>query len=179
MIFYTRILVVEILNESPIPPGASNPLAFIDNLYHELIEHTPPSVMETTFRILGTCIICPDLPVVHFAHLLGLRLEELYQALLALHSVINVPSEAKVAKEHLQFFHASFPDFLMSPERSGRLAQDVNLRRLQLAETCFHVLNYSEVSYADIIPRSLPEMYLNHGDDHDDEMMLRLSLWLA
>lgn len=138
MILSTRILfrglqtILDVIDGSPVPPGASNPLASVDNLFYELIECTPPDITAATMHILGACKICPDLPLVHFAHILRLKLEDFYEALLTLHSVIYVPSGAKVSEESLRFFHASFPDFLMNPERSGCFAQDVNLHHLSL-----------------------------------------------
>lgn len=159
-------LVIGVIDGSPLPPGTSHPLASIDNLYRELIKRTPPNLLTTTLRVLGVCIVCPPLPVAYFAHLLALRLEELYDALLALHSVINIPSKAKASQESLRFFHASFPDFLMNSERSDNLVQDVTLHRLCLAETCFRMLSHSEVSYVGDIPGSLFE--LHEDDDSDD-----------
>lgn len=169
-------LVLDFIDGSPLPPGISNPLAYIDNLYRELIERTPSDVLETTLRILGACIICPRLPVIHFAHLLGMESDELYKALLALHSVIDVPSKAKTAEEPLKFFHASFPDFLMSPERSGRLVQDVNIHRLQLSETCFDILHHSEIWYAESMEQSPPQSFV---DDEEDEQNLLSPLSMA
>lgn len=160
-------LVIDFIDGSLIP-SASNPLAFVDNLYRELIERTPTGVLASTLRVLGTCIICPRLPLVHFAHLIGLKLEELYEALISLHSVINVPPEAKIAEEPLRFFHASFPDFLMNSERSGCFVQDVGHHRLQLAETCFRILGCSEVSYAEDMSQNPPSLDMDVDDGGDD-----------
>lgn len=171
-------LVIDVIDGSPIPPGGSHPLGFIDNLYRELIERTPPSILETTLRILGMCIVCPHLPVIYFAHLLGIELEELYDALIFLPSVIDIPSEAEAAEESLRFFHASFPDFLMDSERSGRFAQDVGLHRLQLVEKCFRVLENSEISYAEGMDQSLSESRVDITDD-DDERILPSPLSMA
>lgn len=154
-------LVIDVIDGSPLPPGASNPLGSIDTLYRELIERTPPNLLATTLRILGTCIVCPHLPVVQFAHLLGLNWRAVYEAVISLHSVLDVPSEAWIAEEPLRFFHASFPDYLMNTERSGSLAQDPGFHRLQLVEICFRVLNHLEISYAGSIELSV--------DDDDDE----------
>lgn len=157
-------LVIDVIDGLPIPPGTPNPLAYIDNLYRELIERTPRNLLATTLHILGTCIVCPPLPVIYFSHLLGLELKDLYKALVSLHSVINVPSQANAAEEPLRFFHSSFPDFLTNPQRSGRLVQDVYHLRRQLALVCFRVLGNSEVSYAEGMSLSSPEHWIGKGE---------------
>lgn len=149
-------IVIDFIDGLPLPPGTSNPLAFIDRLYVEIIGRTLQLWFVATLRILGTCAICPPLPALYLAHLLVLDVWYFLDSLRYVHSIVAVPSEERIAEEPLRFFHASFPDFLMNPTRSGSMAQDANDCRIRLAKTLFDVLKTSKVSYADIVSQRYP-----------------------
>jgi hypothetical protein len=53
-----------------------------------------------------------------------LRLDQhtFYKASRGLHSVMAIPEPEDAAKFQLQFYHASFQDFLLDPNRSGKYA---------------------------------------------------------
>jgi hypothetical protein len=46
--------------------------------------------------------------------------ECIYKASRALHSVIRIPEPEEAAESHLQFYQASFRDFLLDSNRSGK-----------------------------------------------------------
>jgi hypothetical protein len=53
-----------------------------------------------------------------------LRLDQytFYNASRGLHSVMAIPEPEEAAESHLQFYHASFQDFLLDSNRSGKFA---------------------------------------------------------
>lgn len=145
-------IVVDFLDGSPVAPGQMNPLAYIDNLYRELIKKSPHELLPVTLRILGACAVCPPLPALYFAHLIDIDIRVFYNALVSLHSLIAVPSVKNMAEEPLRYYHASFPEFLTNPNRSETLAQNPCTARLQLAESCFRVIGGNELVYSQNVP---------------------------
>jgi hypothetical protein len=106
---------------------SGNPLATLDLLYLQILEDVPTTVFENTWRILA----CLALQVqtqheLQTAQVLSnfLRLDQhtFYKAVRGLHSIMWIPDPEDAARSQLQFHHASFQDFLLDPNRSGKFA---------------------------------------------------------
>ncbi|KAF9446066.1 hypothetical protein P691DRAFT_828974, partial [Macrolepiota fuliginosa MF-IS2] len=143
-------IVVAVVDGSPIPEGISNPLAFVDKLYLEIIGRTPPHVLPTTLELLVICAVCPPIPVLHLTQLLKIDSNLTREALHSLHSVIAVPYGENFTEEPLHFYHASFTDFLSDPIRSRQFSlKNLDLYRRHTAEACLRVLAHTKISCAD------------------------------
>ncbi|KAF9449223.1 hypothetical protein P691DRAFT_774822 [Macrolepiota fuliginosa MF-IS2] len=154
-------------------PNTNNPLDYVDSMYQEIILRGRPELLPVSLDVLGTCAVCPPLPVLYFSYLIGFDLQQVYAALRSLHSVIAVPSEQKVAEESLRYFHTSFTDFLTNPNRSRSLMQDPRARRVQLTKACFVILCNTEVFYARGLSQSPPP------DDTDASSPLSISYHIS
>jgi hypothetical protein len=58
------------------------------------------------------------------ANFLCIRKAAFYHALKQLHSVLHVPSSSEALGNPIEFYHASFADFLRDPGRSGGFCLD-------------------------------------------------------
>ncbi|KAH7341263.1 WD40-repeat-containing domain protein [Rhizoctonia solani] len=65
--------------------------------------------------------------------------EAVQRALLPLQSVLRVSADAKVVTA----LHASFPDFMLSVERSGRFYCDMSKQNTYMASRCFEIMQKS------------------------------------
>jgi hypothetical protein len=106
-----------------------NPLASLDLLYSQILERIPSTIFETTRQILG--YICyrtkldrrEKLPSAQIlSNFLRLDQPSFYKGARGLHSVMSIPEAEQAAVRQLQFYHASFQDFLRDPNRSGEFA---------------------------------------------------------
>ncbi|XP_006459710.1 hypothetical protein AGABI2DRAFT_116669 [Agaricus bisporus var. bisporus H97] len=149
-----------------------NPLAAIDLFYHQILLDISPDVFETTWKILA--YICHQSKFdpyhrINSAQALSnyLRLDQhaFYKALRGLYSAMKVPEPRDATKTQLQFYHASFQDFLLDPNRSGRFvigeykAQVIILQSwiywMDVDATHFHTLdelNYKRKHEHDSLP---------------------------
>jgi hypothetical protein len=84
-------------------------------------------MFPTTWRILA-CLSIHGLYWVYSAQALSnfLRLDQrtFYKAVRGLHSVMWIPDLEDAAQFQLRFYHASFQDFLLDPNRSGKFSID-------------------------------------------------------
>jgi hypothetical protein len=106
-----------------------NPLATLDLLYLRILEDVPPTVFQTTWRILACLSLLSQIqPQFGFesaqvlCNFLRLDQHTFYKAVRGLHSVMWIPDSKGAAQSQLQFHHASFQDFLLDPNRSGKFA---------------------------------------------------------
>jgi hypothetical protein len=104
-----------------------NPLALLDLLYSQILEKIPPEVYKTTRQILA--YMAHRNRVDRRDHLESaqalsnfLRLDQyaFYKATRGLHSVTSIPEPEDADKSQIRFYHASFQDFLLDPNRSGK-----------------------------------------------------------
>ncbi|KAF7770211.1 hypothetical protein Agabi119p4_6185 [Agaricus bisporus var. burnettii] len=103
-----------------------NPLAALDLLYSRILQGIPPNVFETTWMILAYMCHRSKLDGHHLlasaqalCNFLRLDQHDFYKAARGLYSAISVPGPGNAAKTQLQFYHASFHDFLLDSHRSG------------------------------------------------------------
>ncbi|KAJ3569474.1 hypothetical protein NP233_g5025 [Leucocoprinus birnbaumii] len=109
--------------------GVHSPLAALDVFYTQTIAEVPNEVFPTTRRILMHLAFklsylaqYAQLSALAVCNLLQLDKSTFYDALRCLHSVIEVPSAQDAAQKQLRFFHASFHDFLLDSNRSGKFS---------------------------------------------------------
>jgi hypothetical protein len=131
---------------------SGNPLASLDLLYSRILERIPPHVFETTRRILGC--MChrnkfESYEIFNSAQALSnfLRLDQhtFYKAVRGLHSVMRIPEPEEAGEWQLQFYHASFQDFLLDPNRSSKYVIAEQNMLLDLVQVGF---NWCEVDTA-------------------------------
>ncbi|EKM81429.1 hypothetical protein AGABI1DRAFT_36621, partial [Agaricus bisporus var. burnettii JB137-S8] len=135
-----------------------NPLAALDLLYSRILQDIPPTVFETTRKILAYMCHRSKLDPydkLNSAQVLSnfLRLDQhvFYKATRGLYSAMSVPEPGDATETQLQFYHASFQDFLLDPHRSGKFviggykALVIFLQSLiywlEVDATYFHVLD--------------------------------------
>jgi hypothetical protein len=109
--------------------GSRSPLAALDLLYSRILEDIPPSVFKTTWLILAFLSYQSQFDQYEalssaqaLCNFLRLQQYTFYKASCGLHSVMRIPEPEDAAKSQLQFYHASFQDFLLDPNRSGKFA---------------------------------------------------------
>jgi hypothetical protein len=107
-----------------------SPLAALDLLYFRILEKIPFAVFKTTRQILSYMSHRNELEkggghlgsAQALSHYLRLDQHTFYNTVRWLHSVMSIPGFENAAKSHLQFYHASFHDFLLDPNRSSKFA---------------------------------------------------------
>lgn len=139
-------VILELINSLPGSFGDGNPLGLVDMLYLTVLRELEDDYIRVALDLLGTCIVCPPIPVLHLANLLGVRSRLFYASLRSLHSVLTIPHPGKAHRDSLRFFHTSFPDFLLSPARSKEYSQDPDLCHSRLVEASFRVLDNTTVA---------------------------------
>jgi hypothetical protein len=102
-----------------------NPLASLDLLYSRILENIPPAVFKTTGQILSYMCHQSKFPekldsAQALSNFLRLDQQTFYKAARGLHSVMSILEPEDAAGSQLQFHHASFQDFLLNPNRSGK-----------------------------------------------------------
>ncbi|KAH9834936.1 uncharacterized protein C8Q71DRAFT_132694 [Rhodofomes roseus] len=121
-------------------------LTGIDEMYNYILEEALQGLENSEVEVVLRClhaIVCVPNPfsVLEFAHLLRLTPDQVRYALVALHSVINVPDPDD---DHgfLTTYHASFPDYLTTRTRSGskRWAADTGATHLDVFLGCNKIM---------------------------------------
>ncbi|KAF5360339.1 hypothetical protein D9756_005088 [Leucocoprinus leucothites] len=117
------------------------PFERLDYLYRGICSTIPLEDLPIVKRILGVCVIYSEsisLPAQQLANFLGLKQSKFDFSLRKLHSVIKVPIGVEAQQNGIQFYHASFSDFLQRSERSSQYSVhddkvylDVAMRALQ------------------------------------------------
>jgi hypothetical protein len=133
---------------------SNNPLAKVDLLYSYILADIPDDIFPITWRILAHYIyrpqyegrgeppdwLLPDLPsstsVQELCNFLDLDQIALYSALRKLYSVVDVPSPEKAQSTPLRFYHASFQDFLVDGNRSGKFVVEREKAFVEISKTC-------------------------------------------
>jgi hypothetical protein len=107
--------------------GSRSPLAALDLLYSRILEDIPPIVFKTT-RLILAFMSYPtkfdddnELSSARaLCNFLRLDRHTFYKGVRGLHSVMRIPEPEDAAESELEFYHASFQDFLLDPNRSGK-----------------------------------------------------------
>jgi hypothetical protein len=108
---------------------STNPLATLDLLYLQILNNIPPEDFKTASRILAFLSVANR---IHKESELGsaqalsnfFRLDQrtFYKAVRGLHSLMWIPALEEADQSWPHFHHASFLDFLLDPNRSGKFA---------------------------------------------------------
>ncbi|KAF5359767.1 hypothetical protein D9756_003581 [Leucocoprinus leucothites] len=112
------------------------PFERLDYLYREICSTIPLKDLPIVKRILGVRVLYSEsisLSAQQLATFLGLKQSEFDFSLRKLHSVIKVPIGVEAQEYGIQFYHASFPDFLRRSERSSQYSVDENAVHLDVA----------------------------------------------
>ncbi|KAH9829364.1 WD40-repeat-containing domain protein [Rhodofomes roseus] len=119
----------------------------IDVMYDYILEQALQGLQDDEVEIVLRClhaVVCARNPlsVPELAHLLRVTPVEVRYALVALHSVINVP-EPEEEHGFLTTYHTSFPDYLTTHKRSGskRWAADIGATHDDLFLGCLKTMN--------------------------------------
>ncbi|KAF5344822.1 hypothetical protein D9756_011099 [Leucocoprinus leucothites] len=100
--------------------NASQPLSKLDQLYLLIMQQIPKDILQNALLIL-TCdqlMETSGVEVSYMCILLNFSEATFYSLLHNLHSVLQVQPFGEHGARYLRFYHASFTDFLESPERS-------------------------------------------------------------
>ncbi|KAJ3565646.1 hypothetical protein NP233_g7500 [Leucocoprinus birnbaumii] len=107
--------------------AATNPLKALDLFYTCILSDIPEAIFPITWRILAFFIYMPEVYEAEkprsaqaLSNFLDLDQASFYTTLRQLHSVISIPTPEDAFTTPLQFYHASFQDFLLDPQRSGK-----------------------------------------------------------
>jgi hypothetical protein len=101
-----------------------SPFDPLDALYRGILDHIEPSNRRVALHILGIHLLVlsdsewQDNPAQGIAALLSLDQETFYASLQNLHAVLVIPEPDEAHANSLQFYHASFGDFLKRVFRS-------------------------------------------------------------
>jgi hypothetical protein len=101
-------------------PGKDHPMARLDALYTHIMSKIPADVMVYTRKLLLLCLDeeWTDFPFQLQCNLLGMTRNTAYGATHHIRSLARVPGPAEAANDRLEFFHKSFPDYLLDLDRS-------------------------------------------------------------
>jgi hypothetical protein len=105
-----------------------NPYVSLDLLYRHILSSVNSAIRPTTMRILGLFIFNSYHLVSRSAQALAnfflIKKAAFYHVLKPLHSVLHVPSPSDAFTKSIEFYHASFAEFLGDPARSGEFCLD-------------------------------------------------------
>ncbi|KAJ3568130.1 hypothetical protein NP233_g5910 [Leucocoprinus birnbaumii] len=128
--------------------GVTNPLAKLDFLYTCILAEIPRDIFPTTWRILAHFIFARNIDYSLSAFIyesaqalcnfVNVNQSTFYGALWKLYSVVAVPRPEKAATTPLRFYHASFQDYLVDANRSGRFAVKEKQALVDITKSLFH-----------------------------------------
>ncbi|KAF9442991.1 hypothetical protein P691DRAFT_680450 [Macrolepiota fuliginosa MF-IS2] len=123
--------------------GANNPLANLDLLYTQTLTDVPEETLPITQRILAHLICIPRvtgghvIPTQVLCNFMRIDQNGFYSALRKLHSFIAVPPPEDASEVPLRFHHASFQDFLLDHNRSGRFFIEEQKALVDITKSAF------------------------------------------
>jgi hypothetical protein len=124
---------------------STNPLVTLDLLYLQILQNIPSEDFKTTWRILAFLSVENQIPTkseLRSAQALSnfLRLDQrtFYKAVRGLHSVMWIPTLEEVDQFWPHFYHASFLDFLLDPNRSGKFAVTPHQALVDVLMSCIY-----------------------------------------
>ncbi len=139
---------LELTSENTHVAGTENPLEPLDLLYSDILTEIPNNIFLTTTRILGHLLVLRSLvcdPSIFstqaLCNFMNMDQATFYGALQRLHSVIQVPAPEDASGVDLQFYHGSFPSYLLDSTRSGKFAIDWGEAVTGMAKSCLFWYN--------------------------------------
>ena len=116
----------------------STPLTELDHLYQHILWTSTSSTRSSLLRRILGCLLTAGEPISpdEIENLFSLQQGDVGLILRRMHSVVSVPDSPSRA---VTVIHASFVDFLFSPERAGIYYQDPARSHLDLARACLRL----------------------------------------
>ncbi|EKM75522.1 hypothetical protein AGABI1DRAFT_123180 [Agaricus bisporus var. burnettii JB137-S8] len=130
-------------------PGvmSRNPLAALDLLYSRILANIPFTVFKETRQVLAYMSYRRYVSKRHIfnstqalCNFLRLKRSDFYKAVDGLHPVMSIAEPEDAAQSPLQFYHASFQDFLLDTNRSGKFAIDEKEAIVYMTQLCIYCL---------------------------------------
>jgi hypothetical protein len=124
---------------------STNPLATLDLLYLQILRNIPPEEFKTTWRIFAFLSLKHKMPrgsplrsAQALSNFLGLDQRTFYKAVRGLHSLMWIPTLEEADQCMPGFHHASFLDFLLDPNRSGKFAINPHQAFVDVLMSCIY-----------------------------------------
>ncbi|KAJ7766455.1 hypothetical protein B0H14DRAFT_2253018, partial [Mycena olivaceomarginata] len=117
-----------------LPTDSDRPFAALDQLYTQILSCVPGR--SRLIHILTAITHFPRLALGDVERLLGLNPGDVGLSFRRLHSIFDMPSNGQIS-----VYHASIPDFLGDPTRSGEFCVSILQRRLELARSVLKALS--------------------------------------
>ncbi|KAF9441376.1 hypothetical protein P691DRAFT_799565 [Macrolepiota fuliginosa MF-IS2] len=119
-------LIVTLIDQSTVYPTSisQKPFSLLDLLYTQIMSDIPKDLLPIAksllgyYRLINMRSINPLSGLVYACNVLGLCQDEAYDALRKLHSVLTCPPPEAAEDQGIEYFHASFADFLFDYSRS-------------------------------------------------------------
>ncbi|KAJ3567718.1 hypothetical protein NP233_g6178 [Leucocoprinus birnbaumii] len=135
--------ILSFLNRTP-NGSAKSPLEALDLLYVQILNEIADDILPTTKRILSYYIQIPKLSWVDvqpssaqaLCNFLDIDQTTFYRSLRKLHSVVEIPAPEDASEIQLRFFHASFEEYLLDPQRSQKFFIDQGIATHEIAKSC-------------------------------------------
>lgn len=126
---------VRFIGGGGVGPGATNPLHALDLLYRQILSDIPDHYLQTAMRIISLHLFYPDqeFTAQEQATFFLLSRTAYYGSLWNLHSVLFIPSAGDAYNTRIRVYHASFSDYLRSPQRSGKFCIDEGAAQYDIA----------------------------------------------
>ncbi|KAF7976247.1 hypothetical protein HWV62_7290 [Athelia sp. TMB] len=127
--------------------------AGLDPLYDQVLRDVPE--IDCFRRVLTTLMLVYKQPSVFFlAEILELNIQDVLHALMAIQSIITIPSDDRTP---IQLNHTSLRDFLVNADRSNDLFVDPPAAQATIAVQCINLLQKNLTQ--DVLPEHSGELY--------------------
>ncbi|KAF9442198.1 hypothetical protein P691DRAFT_789942 [Macrolepiota fuliginosa MF-IS2] len=143
-------LIVALIDRSTLNSTrlSHNPFSQLNILYTQIMSDIPGDLLLVAKSLLSYfCLICTERRygkgLVEACNILGLCQDEVYSALHKLHSVLSCPSPGQAEHNGIEFFHASFSDFLFNHSRSLDYHVDLHQELTNTWRCCIRILKES------------------------------------
>jgi hypothetical protein len=125
------------------PDATPNLFGALDLLYTQILTDLTPIDLPIVMNILCLRVLYPgtNLCASLHANVLGLDEATFYRTLNGMHSILLIPPLEHADEYGIQFYHASFQDFLSTPSRTQNFTQAWNTAYCGVTFACLRWLN--------------------------------------
>ncbi|KAF9443787.1 hypothetical protein P691DRAFT_383962 [Macrolepiota fuliginosa MF-IS2] len=169
-------LIVGLIDRSTLHPTGT-PFSSLDITYTQIVSEIPKGLLPVTNSLLSYFHLIGREGLIGACNVLGLSQDEAYDALRQLHSVLTYPPPDIAEDNGVEFFHASFPDFLFSPSRSQNYYVDLNQELTHIWWCYVRILKESyQTNSAAFISHDHVDIHwlLEDDDSHIDKLQREL-----
>jgi hypothetical protein len=137
----TRLKSILAESSKPIPGSSKRPYEALDKLYSNVLATAAHKfTMGDMVTLLSVILVARHpLDITSISLLLDFKSYRVKNLVKSLHSVLTAPNNFSDSKP-ITIFHASFRDFLIEEERSGKFWIDAKLGHQCLAKACFRIM---------------------------------------